>query len=125
MRTSKNMIELESLINAHTDGYSLEQDFYLAPEIFDHDMTKLLSRRWLLVDHESRIPSTGDYFRFEVGVESIIIIRDEERQVNAFFNVCRHRGSRICSDLEGNQADLPAPTIRGLIILKESYGSRL
>ena len=70
------MIDIESLIDDHTDGYSLEQDFYLAPEMFDHDMSQVLSRRWLLVDHESRIPSTGDYFLFEVGAESIIIIRD-------------------------------------------------
>ena len=109
MTTKKNMIDIESLIHAHTDGYSLEQDFYLAPEIFDHDMSQVLSRRWLLVDHESRIPSTGDYFLFEVGAESIIIIRDKERQVNAFFNVCRHRGSRICFDLEGNRSRLTCP----------------
>ena len=101
--------DLDRMIANYQDGYSLEQTFYVSPEIFGHDMDKLISQRWLLVDHVSRIPSKGDYFLFDVGDESIIIIRQTDRQVNAFFNVCRHRGSRICMEQQGNKGLLSCP----------------
>ena len=72
-------------------------------------MERLLSRRWLLVDHESRIPDKGDYFLFNIGNESIIIIRESDDKVNALFNVCRHRGSRVCLEQQGNKRLLTCP----------------
>jgi phenylpropionate dioxygenase-like ring-hydroxylating dioxygenase large terminal subunit len=101
--------DIDGLIANYSDGYSLEQDFYISPEIFDRDMDKLISQRWLLADHASRIPNKGDYFLFDIGNESIIIIRQSDDVVNAFFNVCRHRGSKICLEHEGNKGLLTCP----------------
>lgn len=101
--------DIDSLIANYKDGYSLEQAFYIAPDIFARDMDRLITQRWLLVDHASRIPNKGDYFLFDIGDESIIIIRQSEEQVNAFFNVCRHRGSRVCLEHEGNKGLLTCP----------------
>lgn len=101
--------DIEQLIGQHQEGYTLQQPFYVAPRIFEHDMEKLLSRKWLMVDHASRIPNAGDYFLFDIGNESIIIIRQSAGRVNAFFNVCRHRGSRICLEQQGNKKLLSCP----------------
>jgi len=46
----------------------------------------------------------GDYFLFKVGDESLIIIRSDESTINAFYNVCRHRGSLICTKAHGKAA---------------------
>ncbi len=102
-------LDIDSLVANQREGYSLEQPFYQSAEIFQRDMDRLLNQRWLLVDHESRIPNKGDYFLFEIGNESIIIIRESEDKVNAFFNVCRHRGSRICLEHQGNKGLLTCP----------------
>lgn len=90
------------LIRRQHSGFSLEQPFYRDPEIFEREMERLFTRQWLLVDHESRIPAPGDYLLFEIAGESIIVIRSSGGEVNAFFNVCRHRGSRICDQARGN-----------------------
>lgn len=108
MGTAAN-IDINKLLADYQEGYSLEQPFYVSPEIFQRDMDKLISERWLLVDHVSRIPSAGDYFLFDIAGESIIIIRESESQVNAFFNVCRHRGSRVCLEQTGNKKLLVCP----------------
>jgi phenylpropionate dioxygenase-like ring-hydroxylating dioxygenase large terminal subunit len=100
---------IDEMIANYQDGYSLEQDFYISPNIFDRDMDRLVSQRWLLVDHVSRIPNKGDYFLFEIANESIIIIRQSNEQANAFFNVCRHRGSKVCLEHEGNKVVLTCP----------------
>lgn len=90
-------------------GYSLEQDFYCSDDVFRLDMDRVISRQWLLVDHESRIPNRGDYFLFKVGGDEIIIIREDEDKIHALFNVCRHRGSRVCLDQDGHKRLLTCP----------------
>jgi Rieske 2Fe-2S family protein len=72
-------------------------------------MQAVVSRKWLLVDHVSRIPESGQYFLYEVGQESIIVIRDEQMNINALFNVCRHRGSVVCLEPEGQRKRLTCP----------------
>ncbi len=101
--------DIDRMIAECRDGYTLPQAFYRSADIFAHDMGSLIFRRWLLVDHESRIPNPGDYFLFEIANESIIFIRESEQRINAFFNVCRHRGSRVCLEQQGNKKLLTCP----------------
>ena len=104
--SSKN---INDLINTRQDGFSLERPFYEDDEIFKRDMEKLVGERWVLADHASRIPNVGDYFLFEIGKESIIVIRSATSKIEAFFNVCRHRGSQLCSEAQGNKKRLTCP----------------
>jgi Rieske 2Fe-2S family protein len=102
-------LNINALIAGQRKGFSLEQDFYCSPEVFKRDMERLISRKWLLLDHVSRIPRKGDYFLYEIANDSIIIIREDENTINAFFNVCRHRGSKVCLEPEGNKKLLSCP----------------
>ncbi|MBX5179001.1 aromatic ring-hydroxylating dioxygenase subunit alpha [Rhizobium lentis] len=96
-------------ISPWREGYSLPQEFYISQAIFDEDVRQLGQTQWLLVDHESRIPQQGNYFLFELGSESVIVIRNRSGEVKAFYNVCRHRGSRICLENEGSKRVLTCP----------------
>jgi Rieske 2Fe-2S family protein len=90
-------------------GYSLPQYYYVSEARFAHDMAILRNRHWLYADHELRIPNVGDYFLFDCVGESIIVVRDRQRQVRAFYNVCRHRGSRVCLESEGRASVFVCP----------------
>ncbi len=90
-------------------GYSFDQEFYSSEAVFKADMKQIISRKWLLAGHISRIPNKGDYFLFLVGAEQIIVIRENSESVRAFFNVCRHRGSTICQAESGNARKLICP----------------
>ncbi|MFM8500084.1 MAG: aromatic ring-hydroxylating oxygenase subunit alpha [Chakrabartia sp.] len=90
-------------------GYSFDQEFYVSDAVFKADMERVISRKWLVAGHVSRIPNKGDYFLFKVGAEQIIVIRENNDSVRAFFNVCRHRGSTLCSAESGNAPRLVCP----------------
>jgi phenylpropionate dioxygenase-like ring-hydroxylating dioxygenase large terminal subunit len=90
-------------------GMSLPAPFYTEHEIFLQDMKTVLGHQWLLVGHVSRIEKPGQYFVTEIADESIIVIRESASKINAFYNVCRHRGSRICLDHEGQKKRLTCP----------------
>ncbi len=90
-------------------GYSFDQEFYASDAVFKADMDRVISQKWHLAGHVSRVPNKGDYFLFRIGVEQIIIIRENADHVRAFFNVCRHRGSTICQADSGNAPRLVCP----------------
>lgn len=98
------MPTIESLIDNQPPGHSLSRPFYCDPEIFTLDIERVFKRRWLLIDHASRIPNRGDFFVIEIAGESLIVVRDEKDDVSVLFNVCRHRGSRVCLEKSGHSA---------------------
>tara|TARA_B100000700_G_scaffold327491_2_gene442200 strand:- start:7138 stop:8379 length:1242 start_codon:yes stop_codon:yes gene_type:complete len=103
------MKEFNDLLDNYTEGKTLPQEFYTNENIFAEEMKRIYHHQWLLVDHISRIPNPGDYFLFDAGKESIIVIRGKDLQVRAFYNVCTHRGSRICLEEEGSKKLLVCP----------------
>ena len=90
-------------------GYSLDRSFYCDDAVFAADMEQVVGRKWIVAGHVDRVRNKGDYFLFKVGNESIIIVRSDESTINAFYNVCRHRGSLICTKPQGQRR---APDLR-------------
>jgi len=104
--------KLIPIVDTAKAGYSLPQALYCQEDAFSQDMARVIKQKWLLVDHVSRIPKQGQYFLYEVGQESIIVIRENADTVNAFYNVCRHRGSLLCLEQEGARGvNLPLPCL--------------
>ena len=87
-------------------GYSLDQRFYCDDAVFAEDMKEIVSRKWLVAGHIDRVRKKGDYFLYNVGKDSIIVIRSDDSTIGAFYNVCRHRGSLICTEPQGRVARL-------------------
>lgn len=88
---------------------SMSRKYFVSPGIFAEEQEKIFAKQWLLVGHQSQIPSAGDYFVQRVNGESLIVIRDKSRKIHGFFNVCRHRGSRLLEDDCGNRTAIQCP----------------
>lgn len=80
---------------------TLSGRFYTSQEIFDLERERIFARRWIVVGRESEIAEPGAYVVKEAAGESLIVLRDKSNEVRAFFNVCRHRGTRICTEHSG------------------------
>ena len=80
---------------------TLEQKYFVSPQIFAEEQEKIFSRQWVLVGHQSQIAQAGDYFTAEIAGESLIIVRDKRAAIHGFYNVCRHRGSRLIENRKG------------------------
>ncbi len=100
---------LKMLAARRRPGWSLEQEFYVDADVFALDLHRIYGRHWLLAGSVSRIPAPGDWFAYAIGNDSVAILRDDEGHVRAFHNVCRHRGSRICLEEDGNAKRLVCP----------------
>ena len=88
-------ISIEALLKRRKKGYSLEAPFYTSDEIFKLDMEIIFGRHWLHVGVEPDVPEPGDVMVVDIGKTSVIVMRDDDMELRAFHNVCRHRGARI------------------------------
>jgi len=88
---------------------SMPQKYFVSPEIFAEEQKKIFSREWVLVGHQNQISKPGDYFVIEVAGESLIGTRDQGSVIRAFYNVCRHRGTRLKEDACGHASAIQCP----------------
>ena len=84
-----------------TGAKTLPQRYFVSPKIFAEEQEKIFSTQWMLVGHQSQIAKAGDYVWGVVGDESLIVIRDKRGGIHGFYNVCRHRGSRLIENRNG------------------------
>ncbi|MCB5945553.1 SRPBCC family protein [Acidocella sp. KAb 2-4] len=65
---------------------------------------RLWTKTWLVAGRASDIPNVGDWFRFDLGAESFIIVRSAADKVQAFYNTCKHRGNELVNEDFGHGA---------------------
>jgi len=96
-------------IEDYQPGYSLPQKFYKDADIYKSEVDNIFHKHWMFAGHMFQIPKAGDFFTFELDVESIIVVRTKRGDIKAHMNVCRHRGSRICLEKQGTKKLFTCP----------------
>ncbi|PYK11285.1 MAG: (2Fe-2S)-binding protein [Verrucomicrobia bacterium] len=91
------------------ESKTLGQQYFVSPEIFAKEQDRIFSKQWVLVGHQSQLAEVGDYFVVVVAGESLIIVRDQKSVIHAFYNVCRHRGTRLKEDTCGHGSAIRCP----------------
>jgi glycine betaine catabolism A len=74
---------------------------YVDPAVFAREQELIFERMWFCAARAGDVARPGAFRTVEVGRESVLIVRDADGEVRAFFNVCRHRGARICMESAG------------------------
>jgi Rieske 2Fe-2S family protein len=82
-------------------SHTLMGKYYTSPEIFDREQECIFGKRWICIGRSEQLADPGEYFLSQVGGESLIVVRDASGRLNAYFNVCRHRGTRLCEQERG------------------------
>ena len=100
---------MANLLAANREGHTLPQQLYVGEEAFRFDTEVMLPSVWLFACTVAHIKKPGDWFLFEMASNSVIILRGKDGEVRAFFNSCRHRGSRLCEAQQGHAAKIICP----------------
>ena len=87
-----------------TVSKTLPARYYTDSALFRQEIESFFFQGWICAGRADNIPNAGDYFLREIAGESIIVVRGDSGLVEAFYNVCRHRGTRLCSAAEGSFA---------------------
>ena len=121
-------LDIAALVKNRRPNHTLAGPFYTSRDIFNIDIDVIFARHWIFVANEPEISEPGDYVRIDIGHHSVIITRNEELQVTAFHNVCRHRGARLVNGERGFVGNIVCPyhqwtyDLEGRLIHAEGMG---
>jgi len=99
---ASELATLSNLLESRQPNYGLPRPFYHDELLYEAEMEAIWRQGWLFAGHTCQIPRPGDYFLYDVEGDSVIILRADDGQVNALYNVCRHRGMVICQEQQGS-----------------------
>ncbi len=83
-------------------GHKLEGYRYTSREFAEQEWEHIWTKVWLLLGREDELPEPGDWQQEEVGRESILMVRQKDGGIRAFYNICQHRGQRLVSEGKGH-----------------------
>jgi glycine betaine catabolism A len=98
-------LEREPFRRASHMHTTLPRRFYADPDFYGAELERFYFRRWICAGRADQIPNPGDYVTRTIAGESVIVTRDASGVIHALFNVCRHRGTRICEQPDGHFVD--------------------
>ena len=94
-------------------GHSIPGSRYTCRDFMEKEWEGMWTRVWLLLGRESELPEPGDWQMEPVGREEILMVRQQDGSIKAFYNVCQHRGNPLV-DEQGQQPTavcLPLPQL--------------
>jgi phenylpropionate dioxygenase-like ring-hydroxylating dioxygenase large terminal subunit len=68
---------------------------YLDPDFLKLELEKMFTRTWLMACRVEELPGVGCFVEYEIGSHSILIVREAKDSIRAYYNACRHRGTRL------------------------------
>src|ERR1700761_608945 len=80
---------------------SLPTSFYLDDAPHQRELASIWRKNWVYAFRSSEVPAARSYKTFELGDQSIFLVRDETGVLRGFYNTCRHRGAALCQHTEG------------------------
>lgn len=76
---------------------TLPSAWYTSKEALDLERAQIFGGTWQYAGAAEQVKKNGTYFTTEIAGEPIVVLRDQEGQLRAFFNVCRHRGGPVAA----------------------------
>src|SRR5260370_30387657 len=84
-------------------GDTLPARWYVEAEVFQAEKERIFHRAWQYVGHTGQVSSVGDFFTTHLGDIPVVVVRDTEKAIRAFANLCRHRWSEAVLECAGNR----------------------
>jgi len=68
---------------------------YLSKNVFNKEQASILKNSWQYVGHSTQLAKPGDHLVTEIFKVPVIVLKNKQHEINAFVNVCRHRGGPL------------------------------
>lgn len=93
-------VALEQSLQA---GYTLPTNWYTDPDFYRAELEQIFGRSWQFAGLKDQLAQPGDFLTVQAGRVPVLVARDQNGELRAFVNVCRHRGSELVTDVCGNR----------------------
>ena len=76
---------------------------YISKDYARDEQDKLWRKVWLQAGRMEDIPNVGDFITFDILTDSVVIVRTAADRIDAYHNVCPHRGRRLIDTPAGKR----------------------
>ncbi|MCU1430748.1 MAG: (2Fe-2S)-binding protein [Actinomycetia bacterium] len=73
----------------------IPKDRYISRAFAELETERLWPRVWQIACREEEVPAAGDFVEYTLADQSVLVVRDQSGQINAFHNACAHRGTAL------------------------------
>jgi p-cumate 2,3-dioxygenase alpha subunit len=81
--------------------FQVSRKVFTDQKILDLEHEKIFERCWLYFGHDTELPEPGSFLTRTVAGRDFIFNRDTQGHVHVFYNLCTHRGGRVCREKSG------------------------
>lgn len=74
---------------------------YTDEAVFAAEQERIFEGMWFCSARSSDLTGPGSFRTVQVGRESVLLTRNRKGEARAYFNICRHRGARLCTEESG------------------------
>jgi carnitine monooxygenase subunit len=87
---------------------TLPSHYYFDPAIFRREAQEVWFKTWQYVGNLCDLRNHGDYITDRIVDQEVLVVRDREGRLRAYYNVCKHRGHLLIEG-KGNARKLVCP----------------
>jgi glycine betaine catabolism A len=80
---------------------TLPAAYYFDPAQHLRELRQVWYRNWIYICRSADVAESRSFHTFEIGDQSLFVVRGEDRTLRAFHNTCRHRGAALCRTSAG------------------------
>lgn len=95
-------LNIVNLSDTPAEISNFTKERYVSTGYMEAEWQSVWRETWLLAGMASDVESPGDYFVFDLGREQILVAHSSTGTINAFFNVCQHRGNQLVCEERGH-----------------------
>lgn len=91
----------EGYIGLTESQATLPADYYVGSAHYERELQAIWYKNWIYVCRTEALDGPRSFRTMEIGSQNILLVRDDENVLHAFHNTCRHRGSILCTEKQG------------------------
>lgn len=90
-------------------AFTLPSEFYTSPAIYKKELECVFANSWNYACHMTQVESAGQWVKFKIAEEELYVVRGQDGQLRAFYNVCKHRAHRLVTEDSGESSMITCP----------------
>jgi len=101
--------QVAAVVAPFEEAVSLPASAYSDPAVFERERAAIFDRAWLCVGREDDVARPGEWLQAPLTPEGILVVRGADLELRAFYNVCRHRATRLLDGSCGRAQEIRCP----------------
>ena len=108
-RSVRDIVSLYNPASPLEEAWTIPAPWYFDPRIAALERASVFSSTWQVVGRADEVRDPGQFFTVELAGEPLVVVRGDDGQLRAFYNVCRHHAAAVVTDPNGYAKQFRCP----------------